>query len=107
MGIIKAWVNFLTFLGKSVYNARQNSQEIPYEYLQFCNQCHRQSKKANIKRSWIQKMYRKSDAISGVSQSVMRGQNRRVAGVDSAEVKITNNPMDIPCFPSWSRICCA
>jgi len=36
MGIIRAWVNFLTFLGKSVYNARQNSQEIPYEYLEFC-----------------------------------------------------------------------
>ena len=52
------------------------------------------------KKSWIQKMYRKSDAISGVSQSVMRGQNRSEAGVDSAEVKIINNPMNIPYFPS-------
>ena len=59
------------------------------------------------KKSWIQKMYRKSDAISGVSQSVMRGQNRSEAGVDSAEVKTINNPMDIPYFPSWSRIRCA
>jgi hypothetical protein len=67
----------LTFREKSAYNARQNSQEILYEYLEFCNQCHRQSKKANIKGSWVQK------------------------GIDSAGVKITNNPMDIPYFTTF------
>ena len=63
----------------------------------------RQSKKANIKRSWAQKMYRKSDVIS-ISHE--RTENRRGARVDSAGVKITNNPMDIPYLAHpLSRIC--
>ena len=73
MGIGRARANFLTSLRKSVYNARQNPQEIRMNTYSSASVIDRVKRQIS-KDCGFKKTYRKSDAISGVSQSVMRGQ---------------------------------